>query len=100
MVVDPAFLRGEPMIELVPLGPALLQPKLVRGVADLGLGRLVQRRGGGCAPAGRGVFVERITLAENGDSFSSKIRYDQYDTAGKPAEGGGEATGRGARLRF
>ena len=57
-------------------------------------------KGGGWAPAGRGVFVERITLSENGDSFSSKIRYDQYDTAGKPAEGGGEATGRGARLRF
>jgi hypothetical protein len=57
-------------------------------------------KGGGWAPAGRGVFLERITLAENGDSFSSRIRYDQYDTAGKPAEGGGEATGRGVRLRF
>jgi hypothetical protein len=57
-------------------------------------------KGGGWAPAGRGVFVERITLSENGDSFSSRIRYDQYDPAGKPAEGGGEATGRGARLKF
>jgi len=57
-------------------------------------------RGGGWTPAGRGVFVERITLSESGDSFRSKIRYDQFDTAGKPAEGGGEATGRGVRLRF
>ena len=57
-------------------------------------------KGGGWAPAGRGVFVERITVSENGDSFGSRIRYDQYDTAGKPAEGGGEATGRGARLKF
>ena len=57
-------------------------------------------KGGGWAPTGRGVFVERITLSENGDSFSSKIRYDQYDTAGKPAEGGGEASGKGVRLRF
>jgi hypothetical protein len=57
-------------------------------------------KGGGWAPAGRGVFVERITVSENGDSFSSRIRYDQYDTAGKPAEGGGEATGRGVRLKF
>ena len=57
-------------------------------------------KGGGWAPAGRGVFVERITVSENGDSFSSRIRYDQYDTAGKSAEGGGEATGRGVRLKF
>jgi hypothetical protein len=57
-------------------------------------------KGGGWGPAGRGVFLERITLSEHGDSFSSRIRYEQYDTAGKPAEGGGEATGRGVRLRF
>jgi hypothetical protein len=46
------------------------------------------------------VFVERISLSEDGGSFTSKIRYDQFDTAGKPAEGGGEATGRGVRLTF
>ena len=57
-------------------------------------------KGGGWGPAGRGVFVERISLSEDGGSFTSKIRYDQFDTAGKPAEGGGEATGRGVRLAF
>jgi hypothetical protein len=57
-------------------------------------------KGGGWSPAGRGVFVERIAVSEDGGTFSSKIRYDQYDTAGKPAEGGGEATGRAVRLTF
>jgi hypothetical protein len=57
-------------------------------------------KGGGWSPAGRGIFVERITVSEDGKSFTSKIKYDQFDTAGKPAEGGGEATGRGVRLTF
>ena len=57
-------------------------------------------KGGGWGPAGRGVFVERITLSEDGKSFTSKIKYDQFDTAGKPAEGGGEATGKGVKLAF
>jgi hypothetical protein len=57
-------------------------------------------KGSGWGPAGRGVFVERITLAKDGKSFTSKIKYDQFDTAGKPAEGGGEATGKGVKLAF
>ena len=57
-------------------------------------------KGGGWGPAGRGIFVERITLSDDGKTFTSKIKYDQFDTAGKPAEGGGEATGRGVRLTF
>jgi hypothetical protein len=57
-------------------------------------------KGGGWSPAGRGVFVERITLSGDGKSFTSKIKYDQFDTVGKPAEGGGEATGRGVKLTF
>jgi hypothetical protein len=57
-------------------------------------------KGGGWGLAGRGVFVERITLSEDGKSFTSKIKYDQFDTAGKPAEGGGEATGKGVKLAF
>jgi hypothetical protein len=57
-------------------------------------------KGGGWGPAGRGVFVERIILSADGKSFTSKIKYDQFDAAGKPAEGGGEATGRGLRLTF
>jgi hypothetical protein len=57
-------------------------------------------KGGGWAPAGRGVFLERITLSQDGESFTSKITYEQFDTAGRPAEGGGEATGRGVKLTF
>ena len=57
-------------------------------------------KGGGWGPAGRGVFVERISLSEDGDSFTSTITYEQFDPAGKAAEGGGEATGRGVRLKF
>jgi hypothetical protein len=57
-------------------------------------------KGGGWGPAGRGVFVERITLSDDGKSYTSKIKYDQFDAAGKPAEGGGEATGKGVKLSF
>jgi hypothetical protein len=57
-------------------------------------------KGGGWGLAGRGVFVEHITLSDDGKSFTSKIKYDQFDTAGKPAEGGGEATGKGVKLAF
>jgi hypothetical protein len=57
-------------------------------------------KGSGWGPAGRGVFVEQITLSQDGKTFTSKMKYDQYDTAGKPAEGGGEATGKGVKLAF
>lgn len=57
-------------------------------------------KGGGWGPGGRGIFVERITVSADGKSFTSKIKYDQFDTAGKPAEGGGEAQGRGVKLTF
>ena len=46
------------------------------------------------------MFVERITLSDDGKSFVSKIKYDQFDAAGKPAEGGGEAQGKGVKLSF
>jgi len=56
--------------------------------------------GGGWLPAGRGVFLERITISDDGDSFTSTIRYQAFDQAGRAAEGGGDAEGRGVRLRF
>jgi hypothetical protein len=56
--------------------------------------------GGGWLPAGRGFFLERITISDDGESFTSTIRYEAFDQAGKPVEGGGEAEGRGVRLRF
>ncbi len=56
--------------------------------------------GGGWLPAGRGLFLERIALSNDGESFTSTIRYQALDQAGKAVEGGGEAVGRGKRLRF
>jgi hypothetical protein len=56
--------------------------------------------GGGWLPAGRGIFVERITLASDGNSFTSSLRYEALDAQGNPAEGGGEAEGRAVRIDF
>jgi hypothetical protein len=55
---------------------------------------------GGWLPAGHCVFKERITLSLDGNSFTSTIRYEVFDQLGKPTPGGGEAKGRGIRLRF
>lgn len=57
-------------------------------------------KGAGWLPAGRGVFIEAITLAPDGESFVSTIRYEAFDASGKPAEGAGKARGRGARIQF
>ena len=56
--------------------------------------------GGGWLPAGRGVFTERIRMSAAGDSFTSTIRYQALDPAGRPVPGGGEAEGRAARIGF
>lgn len=56
--------------------------------------------GGGWPPAGRGLFTETITVAADGATFASEMRYEIFDDAGEPVAGGGDATGRGVRLRF
>jgi hypothetical protein len=56
--------------------------------------------GGGWLVAGRGVFTEVITIAPEGDTFTSTMLYELFDTAGNPVEGGGTAAGRGVRLCF
>ena len=58
------------------------------------------RTGGGWLPAGRGVFTERITVAPDGGTFTSTIRYELFDRSGAPIPGGGEASGRGTRIGF
>ena len=58
------------------------------------------KTGAGWLPSGRGVFTERITIAADGQSFTSTIRYEAFDIKGQPVEGGGEATGRAIRIRF
>jgi len=56
--------------------------------------------GGGWLPSGHGVLTERILVTADGQHFKSKIRYEAFDSAGKPAEGGGEAEGMGERIAF
>ncbi len=63
------------------------------GLADL-------TGGGGWLPSGRGMLVERIKLSAARDSFTSTIRYEALDAAGKPVPGGGEAEGRAGRIGF
>lgn len=57
-------------------------------------------KGGGWLPAGRGVFLERITISEDGRSFKSAMKCDAFDQTGKPVEGGGEAETVVARIDF
>jgi hypothetical protein len=56
--------------------------------------------GGGWLPEGRGVLDETIDLAEDGDSFTSNVRYELFDTADDPVEGGGTGEGHGKRIGF
>ena len=57
-------------------------------------------KGGGWAPNGYGVLSETITLAADGRSYVSTLTYAFFDTAGKPADGGGAATSRAERMGF
>jgi hypothetical protein len=56
-------------------------------------------KGAGWLPAGRGVITERITVAADGQTFTSTLRYDAFDSKGGPLEGGGEAKGRAMRIQ-
>ena len=55
---------------------------------------------GGWLPGGHGLLFETITIANDGNSFSSKIRYDVFDQTGKPSVGGGTGTAQAARMIF
>lgn len=57
-------------------------------------------KGGGWAPDGHGVLTEKITLSADGNSFVSTIKYELFDPQGRPIAGGGEATGKGERIKF
>lgn len=56
--------------------------------------------GAGWLPPGRVVFTERITVAPDGRTFTSAIRYQVFDATGGVLEGGGDAIGRGTRIDF
>ena len=54
----------------------------------------------GFPPAGYGVFIEKITLSEDGKSFKSIIKYDAFDQEGNPTESGAEAETEVKRMSF
>jgi hypothetical protein len=55
-------------------------------------------KGNGWMPAGHGVFVETITLSEDGRTFTSTMKYDAFDSSGKPTESGSEAETKATRM--
>jgi hypothetical protein len=57
-------------------------------------------KGAGWLPAGRGVFTEHITVAADGQTFTSTIHYDAFDLKGELVEGGGKASGKATRIQF
>jgi hypothetical protein len=56
-----------------------------------------EKANGGWMPNGRGVLAEEIELAPDGRTFTSTIRCDLFDAAGRPVEGGGSGVARGTR---
>ena len=56
--------------------------------------------GGGWLPAGRGVFFESITIADDGGSYLSTVSYEAWDGAGAPRPGSGRGSSAAVRLRF
>ncbi len=55
---------------------------------------------GGWLPAGRGLLDERITLAEDGKSFTSTIHLQMLGEDGQPTKDKGDAQGTGRRIDF
>lgn len=55
---------------------------------------------GGWLPGGSGVLVEKISLSQDGKTFSSTIRLAIFDEAGKPTENGSEAQSQAVRIGF
>ena len=56
--------------------------------------------GAGWLPAGHGVLTETITLADDGQSYRSTLRFELFDAKGQPAEGGGTARVQAVRIGF
>lgn len=55
-------------------------------------------KGGGWAPGGRGVLTQSITLAADGNSFNSALKFEMFDLQGKPTDPASSATGHGERI--
>ena len=57
-------------------------------------------KGAGWLPDGHGVLSEKITLSADGKSFTSRVRRDMFDHAGKAVESGIEGTDEARRMAF
>jgi hypothetical protein len=57
-------------------------------------------KGGGWMPSGHGILFETISLAEDGNSYRSTIRFDAFDPADKPTETGSVAVVEAVRMSF
>jgi hypothetical protein len=56
--------------------------------------------GGGWKPSARGVLKENIKLSNDGKTYTSQVRFDLFDLAGRPIAGGGTAIAAGRKLTF
>lgn len=57
-------------------------------------------KGNGWLPGGHGLLTERITVSQDGQSFSSTIKYEVFDQAGNPIDKASHATARAKRISF
>ena len=57
-------------------------------------------KGGGWAPDGYGILLQKITLSADGNSFDSTVSLELFDKAGKAVSGGGEANAKGTRITW
>jgi hypothetical protein len=57
-------------------------------------------KAGGFPPAGYGVLSEKITLSEDGQSYSSTIQLNLFDQTGKQTVFNDEATAEAKRMKF
>ena len=57
-------------------------------------------KGGGWSPGGHGLLTQQITLADDGGSFVSMIKYEVFDQAGKPTEKESVGDAQATRITF
>ena len=57
-------------------------------------------KGAGWMPAGHGELIEKITVSDDGKSYTSTLGFTLFDQAGKQIEGGGAGKGNGSRMDF
>ena len=55
------------------------------------------KKGAGWLPSGRGVITERISLSQDGQSFTSTISYELLDSKGEKLDSG-NAKGHAVRI--